>query len=51
MHGIAKLAISRHLPFGRAAARDFADKAATILLYGMRWAGQENKVAQRKNGK
>ena len=35
MHGIAKLAISQHLPFSRTAARDFADKAAKILLSGM----------------
>jgi hypothetical protein len=51
MHGIAKLAISRHLPFGRVAARDFADKAAKILLSGMRGAGQEEKAARRENGK
>jgi hypothetical protein len=51
MHGIAKLAISRQLPFGRAAARDFADKAATILLSGMKGVGRESKVAQEKNGK
>jgi AcrR family transcriptional regulator len=35
VHGIAKLAISQHLPFGRAESRDFADKAARILLSGM----------------
>jgi hypothetical protein len=35
MHGIAKLAISQHLPFSRTAARDFADKVAKILLSGM----------------
>jgi AcrR family transcriptional regulator len=51
MHGIAKLAISRHLPFGRAAARDFADKAAKILLSGMRLACHEEKVAGEKNGR
>jgi AcrR family transcriptional regulator len=36
VHGIAKLAISQHLPFRRAQARDFADQAAKILLSGMR---------------
>ncbi len=35
VHGIAKLAISQHLPFTRTAARAFADKAAKILLSGM----------------
>jgi WHG domain-containing protein len=51
MHGIAKLAISRHLPFGRAAARDFADKAATILLSGMRGDAQKKEMARQQNGK
>jgi AcrR family transcriptional regulator len=35
VHGIAKLAISDHLPFNRAGVRDFADKAAKMLLSGM----------------
>ena len=49
MHGIAKLAISHHLPFGRAAARDFADKAARILLSGMaRREDQEPKASRQR---
>jgi len=49
MHGIAKLAISQHLPFGRAAARDFAERAAKILLSGMAGAREnhEPKAARR----
>ena len=43
VHGIAKLAISHHLPFGRAEARDFADKAARILLSGMTGAREQHK--------
>ena len=53
VHGIAKLAISRHLPFGRTAARDFADRAAKMLLAGMaKPEGDEpkgdNEIAKRK---
>jgi AcrR family transcriptional regulator len=51
VHGVAKLAISQHLPFGRAAARDFADKAATILLSGMRGTCQESEAARPKEMK
>jgi len=51
VHGIAKLAISQHLPFGRAAAREFADQAAKILLSGMRESQEERDAARQKNGK
>jgi AcrR family transcriptional regulator len=44
MHGIAKLAIGQHLPFSRTAARDFADKAAKILLSGMISLREENEL-------
>jgi AcrR family transcriptional regulator len=46
VHGIAKLAISQHLPFGRAAARNFADKAARILLSGM--SGSHEETSRRQ---
>jgi AcrR family transcriptional regulator len=51
VHGIAKLSISRHLPFGRAAARDFAERASQILLSGMREPQLENGAAGKKEGK
>jgi hypothetical protein len=43
MHGIAKLAISQRLPFRRAAVRDFADRAARMLLSGMAGAQKEHE--------
>jgi AcrR family transcriptional regulator len=46
VHGIAKLAISQHLPFSRTAARDFADKAAKILLSGMTARGGRSSGVQ-----
>jgi AcrR family transcriptional regulator len=36
VHGIAKLASSRHLPFQTAGALDFADAASRVLAAGMR---------------
>jgi AcrR family transcriptional regulator len=51
VHGIAKLSISQHLPFGRAAARDFAERASQILLSGMREPQVENGAAGKKEGK
>jgi AcrR family transcriptional regulator len=45
VHGIAKLAISQHLPFRRAEAHDFADKAAKILLSGMAGAREQHLPA------
>src|SRR5262245_18614707 len=35
VHGIAKLAISHHLPFGPAAVLEFTDQASRIMLSGM----------------
>jgi AcrR family transcriptional regulator len=43
VHGVAKLAISQHLPFGGAETRDFADKAARILLSGMTGAREQRE--------
>ena len=35
VHGIAKLAISHHLPFGPAAVLEFTDQASRMMLSGM----------------
>ncbi|MBV8224725.1 MAG: WHG domain-containing protein, partial [Verrucomicrobia bacterium] len=38
VHGIARLAVSSHLPLGKAAVPDFTDHVTKILLSGYRSA-------------
>jgi hypothetical protein len=43
VHGVAKLAISHHLPFNSAAVLDFADDATRAMLSGMANMSREQR--------